>query len=117
MRLVRVAWVLWPLLLLLSCTGDSDSGGSEPERPAQIANGSFEDGRDPWFSLKPPQFILSKDVAHSGEHSALLQMRADAADEKTKVFYLVQEIQPKEFPAVISGSYRVDHWIRGTEKQ
>ncbi len=116
MSLLRAAPALGALVLLLSCTGN---GADEPaqEGPNQFANPGFEDGRDPWFSLKPPDFILSRDVAHSGNGSALLQMRVDAADEQVKVFYLVQEIAPQEFPEVISGSYRVDHWIRGTEKQ
>ncbi|OGR99857.1 MAG: hypothetical protein A2V88_10805 [Elusimicrobia bacterium RBG_16_66_12] len=70
----------------------------------------------PWFALKPPNFALS-DVAQSGAHSAMLQMREDESATGAKVFYLVQEVLPSEFPEVLSGFYRVENWLRGTEKQ
>ena len=70
----------------------------------------------PWFVLKPPNFELS-DVAHTGEKSAYLQMREPPEAVGAKVFYLVQEVAPSEFPEVLSGFYRVDNWLRGTEKQ
>jgi hypothetical protein len=36
---------------------------------------------------------------------------------KAKVFYLVQEVMPEEFPELISGYYRVENWTKGTPKQ
>ena len=95
------------------------AAGREPEPAGNLlGNPGFEDGADPWFSLKPPNFTVSiKDVAHSGSASALLRMRAQPEDEGTKVFYLVQEVNPGEFLELISGYYRVDHWVRGTKKQ
>jgi hypothetical protein len=83
----------------------------------QFPNGGFEDGREPWYSLKPPDFILSSDIAHSGAASAHLQMREGTDAEGAKVFYLVQEITPEEFPEVLSGYYRVENWKKGTRKQ
>ena len=80
-------------------------------------NGSFEEGRDPWFSLRPPEFTVSSDFAVSGEHSAKLQMRAKEQDEGTAIFYVIQEVLPEEFPEVISGHYRVTDWVRGTKLQ
>lgn len=97
-----------------------------PEVPATenvLAIPGFEECSDaspvpcsPWFALKLPNFTLS-DVAHSGDTSALLRMREPPEAAGAKVFYLVQEVAPTEFPEVISGFYRVENWLRGTEKQ
>lgn len=70
----------------------------------------------PWFALKAPNFELS-DVAHSGDKSAQLRMRESPEAAGAKVFYLVQEVAPTEFPEVLSGFYKVENWIRGTQKQ
>ncbi len=84
-------------------------------------NPSFEEGGDPWCSLHPGEevsFEVSQDFAHSGESSAHLQMRVPAEEEGgAKVFYLVQEVKPEEFPELMSGYYRVENWIKGTPKQ
>jgi len=81
-----------------------------------FGNPGFEEGRDPWFSLKPPDFELA-DVAHSGQNAAYLNMRDAPETAGAKVYYLVQEVKPTEFPEVISGYYRVDNWVKGTQKQ
>lgn len=44
-------------------------------------------------------------------------MRAEQRIEGTKVFYLVQEVTPQEFPEIMSGNYRVTKWVRGTRLQ
>jgi hypothetical protein len=45
-------------------------------------------------------------------------MRVPAEEAgKAKVFYLVQEVAPEEFPELISGYYRVENWVKGTPKQ
>ena len=84
-------------------------------------NPDFESGGDPWCSLHPEQvspFEVSQDFAQSGESSALLRMRVPAEEVgKAKVFYLVQEVTPEEFPELISGYYRVENWTKGTPKQ
>ena len=80
-------------------------------------NPGFEDGREHWTSIKPPDFVLSDEVFHTGQASALLELRAEPGTEGTKVFYLVQEVTPEEFPAIISGNYRVTRWTRGTRLQ
>jgi hypothetical protein len=84
-------------------------------------NPSFESGREPWCSLhlgEVPAFQISQDYAHSGQSSAYLQMRVPAEEAGyAKVFYLVQEVVPQEFPDVISGYYRVENWSKGTPKQ
>jgi len=112
MRLIVAVPALVLFMLLLSCDGDS-----EPATLNQFVNPGFEEGSTPWFSLTPPDFIVSDEVAHSGRASALLELRANTPEDGTKISYLVQEIQPEEFPEVISGSYRVEKWVRGTEKQ
>jgi hypothetical protein len=84
-------------------------------------NAGFESGEDPWCSLhagESTKFQVSQDYAHSGESSALLQMRVPAEEEgHAKVFYLVQEVMPEEFPDLMSGYYRVENWTKGTPKQ
>lgn len=82
-----------------------------------FGNAGFEDGRDPWFSLKPPDFILADDEAHSASHSALLQMRDTVDASGARVYYLVQEIQTGNFPELLSGYYRVENWKKATAKQ
>jgi hypothetical protein len=84
-------------------------------------NPGFESGREPWCSLhaeEVPSFEVTQDFAHSGTSSAYLQMRVPAEEAGTaKVFYLVQEVTPQDFPELISGYYRVENWVKGTPKQ
>ena len=93
-----------------------------PEGQANVFhNPGFELGGDPWCSLhagEVPPFEVSQEFAQSGESSALLRMRVPAEEAgKAKVFYLVQEVMPEEFPDLISGYNRVENWTRGTTKQ
>ncbi len=140
-----VALVALSASIVLACNGDEEAGGSatptvEGSPPPQesptaapetqlcartvapadevnvLINAGFEEGGDPWFALKPPEFELS-DVARSGQSSAYLKMREPPESAGAKVFYLVQEVKPTKFPEVISGYYRVDNWVRGTPKQ
>ena len=82
-----------------------------------FVNPRLEEGRDPWFVVTPPEFLISNEIKNSGEASAQLQMAEPAEAVGTKVFYLVQEMAPTEFPEVISGAYLVDSWLRGTNIQ
>jgi hypothetical protein len=82
-----------------------------------FGNPGLEHGREPWFSLKEPQFIRSTERAHLGEASALLRMRDGPDTQGTKVYYLVQEVRPARFPETVSGYYRVENWRRCTPKQ
>jgi hypothetical protein len=124
---------VWPVLLLLAALGFAAGCGEEEaagpaipvgsDVPANLfENGSFErkDGQ-PWISLTTEAwgtpFKVTSEAAHSGEHSALLEMRAGPEDTGTTVFGVVQEIAPDDFPEVLSGYYRVSDWSRGTEKQ
>lgn len=125
----------WPILALAlglvlvaaACNGGSESqqapalcaDGPQPPPPTDnvFANPGFEDGSAPWCFLKPPPFIRSEDVAQSGSASARLPLRAEESEEGNKIVYLVQEIEPQEWPELLSGHYRVENWNKGTEKQ
>ena len=129
--LLRIRWPLLVLAFLLmgaACGGGSESPPSipalcpdspQPPPPTDnvFANPGFEDGSAPWCFLKPPPFIRSEDVAHSGEASARLPLRADESEQGNKIAYLVQETKLEEFPEVLSGYYRVENWTKGTQKQ
>ena len=95
-------------------------GGSQSSSNNLFLNPSFEDGEEPWISLTTEawgtHFRLSDAAAHTGEHSALLEMRALPA-AGSKVFGVVQEVKPTEFPELLSGYYRVGQWKRGTPIQ
>ncbi len=134
---VIIRWTVLALVLLLVAAACGDNGGdngddsessslaaicgqsplSRPSTDKVFANPSFEDGTDPWCSLKPPAFALSDDLAQSGKASAYLPFRAGLSEQGNKIFYLVQEISLHELPDVISGYYRVENWEKGTEKQ
>jgi hypothetical protein len=81
-----------------------------------FGNPGLEDGTQYWFALGE-QTVQTGTVAHSGQAAAHLQMLDPAEASGSKVYYLIQEIAPAEFPELISGYYRVDDWKRGAEKQ
>jgi hypothetical protein len=83
-----------------------------------LLNPGFEEGPEPWISLAPDSgFTVSHDRALSGSSSAHLHMDDPVEAEGAKVYYLVQEINPAEFPEVVRGAYRVENWQKGTSKQ
>jgi hypothetical protein len=119
-------------LLVLAAACDEEAGGPTstpgacvPQEPPEgqanmFHNPDFESGGDPWCSLHTEEvspFEVSQDFAHSGQSSALLRMRMSSEESGAKVFYLVQEVMPEEFPELVSGYYRVENWIKGTPKQ
>jgi hypothetical protein len=97
--------------------------GSSPspcqDRPGNLlTNPSFEQGSDPWITLAPESgFEVTQEQARCGASSAVLRMHDPAGAEGSKVYYLVQEINPAEFPDVVSGFYRVEDWNKGTVRQ
>jgi len=82
-----------------------------------FGNPGLEEGAQYWFALHDQTVATTSTVAHSGQASAYLNMRDPAEATGAKVYYLVQEVAPAEFPELISGYYRVENWKRGTEKQ
>ena len=116
-------WSLLPIALVATAIiaacgggGQEDSASQTPAQGNVFQNPGLEEGRDPWFSLREPEFILSEDIARTGEASALLQMRADPQEE-TKVFYLVQEVTPEQLPEILSGNYQITAGTPGTRLQ
>lgn len=98
--------------------GTPDSPAASPEN--LFFTPGFEEGRDPWFSKDSwgTSFSLSDREAHSGERSALLELRSDVEGAiSVRVYGVVQEIAPEQFPEVISGYYCVDRWEQGTPTQ
>jgi hypothetical protein len=81
-----------------------------------FGNPGLEEGTKYWFALND-QTIQTSTVAHSGKASAYLKMRDPAEATASKVYYLIQEVNPTDFPEVVSGYYRVDNWKRGAAKQ
>ena len=81
-----------------------------------FGNPGFEEETAYWFALHE-QAVQTSEVAHSGLASAYLNMRDGPEATGAKVYYLVQEVAPAEFPELISGYYRIDNWKRSTEKQ
>ena len=115
-----------PLLALLgllalavlagACSSDDDDPTPTTNDGNVFLNGGFENGRDPWYSLKPPDFEISESLSRGGEASAFLPFRAGLEDVDNSIYYLVQENEPDEFPEYLSGSYFVDSWEKGTPK-
>lgn len=92
-----------------------------PPAENQFQNANFEEGYGPWCSLGTPAwgppFSLSTAQAHSGQRSALLELRSGDDARSAQVYGVVTEIAPEEFPEVLSGYYYVDGWEQGTAKQ
>jgi len=82
-----------------------------------FGNPGLEEGSNYWFALHDQTVQTSSTVAHSGQASAYLKMRDSAEATGPNIYYLVQEVDPAEFPEMISGYYRVENWKRGTLKQ
>ncbi len=111
-----------------SCGGGGGNGAtpSGPISRTQSANGNwlanpgFEEGAEPWITLHPQEgvgFTLTQDYAHNGTSSAHLSMHDPASAEGSKVYYLVQEVDPGDFPEVVRGFYRVENWQKNTPRQ
>ena len=117
-RLVPLAVVAVVGVAIVTSVCGDDEQGSAPDASGNLfGNPGFENGRDPWFSLKPPDFTVSDNAPLAGAGAALLEMRAPLDASGPAVYYLIQEISPTEFPEVISGYYRVENWTKGTPKQ
>lgn len=115
--LLPIALVATAIIAACGGGGQEETGSQAPPQGNVFQNPGLEEGRDPWFSLDEPEFILAEDIAHTGEASALLRMRADPQQEGTKVFDLVQEVTPEQIPEVLSGHYQVTVWTPGTRLQ
>ncbi|MCH8815308.1 MAG: hypothetical protein IH957_09480 [Chloroflexi bacterium] len=107
-------------LLAAACSGGDDNSPRPTNAPGNLFdNPGLENGEEPWFTLKPDSgFTVTDEFAHSGTYSAYQNMDDPAeASGLGKVYYLVQEITPPEFPEIVEGFYRVENWRRGTPLQ
>ncbi len=85
-----------------------------------FANGGFEEGRAPWFSLESkvwgPPFERSDQRAANGSYSARLLASSLAAPAKrTHICGVIQEIRPDTFPRVLRGRYCANLWDKGSD--
>ena len=120
------------LALFAACSGGSDENPKPPAtsgagaslsacdgRPGNLlANPGFEAGTEPWITLADESgFEVTPEQASCGAASAVLRMHDPATAEGSKVYYLVQEINPDQFPDTVRGLYRVENWNHGTVRQ
>ncbi len=88
-----------------------------------LANASFEEGREPWFSLADSSpfwrdFEIANTVSHSGKHSARLQLDSrDRNQAGTWVWGVVRDLETDHLPRTLSGHFRVHGWEPGTQFQ
>lgn len=125
-RILRAALLIGLVLLLLlaallarACGGGGDKKG---EGPNLLVNPSFEEGKEPWYSMGTSgwgtPFEVSDAVAHSGQYSAHLSLHRPPQPNQHEVIGAVQSLfNPKAFPEFLSGFYRVENWKRGTDIQ
>jgi hypothetical protein len=103
--------------------GKSAENGTEPPAINLLVNGSLETGREPWYTLVEESGFAVTDARWlSGTHSALESMRdpvgaVGIGPTDSKVYYLVQDISPSQFPDIVRGNYFVDNWVKGTRWQ
>jgi hypothetical protein len=115
------------LAFVFVLAGCLDQNGEEPRESVPqgnlLSNPGLENGSEPWITLAPESgFVVTDEKALSGSFSALERMLdAETAEgsgpTKSKVYYLVQEIVPDEFPEVVRGNYLVENWVPGTDWQ
>lgn len=89
-----------------------------------LANASFEEGREPWYNkaveMGSPfwvDFRVSDLRAHSGSHSAVVQLRSEGFRPHTCVNGVIQSFSGIEIPRHIGGRYRIEEWQRGCKFQ
>jgi hypothetical protein len=113
------AWIML-FLMAMGCAANLPHE-VQPNAPGNLfVNGSFEQGKEPWFSLVTPNwesFDLTDRQAAQGHYSAHLGLHTGVSSEGTKIVGVIQEVTPGEFPERLSGSYRIERWTRGTPKQ
>lgn len=124
-RFGKIASLLIPAALLAACGQAPPSTSALPWQRADnlLANGSFEKGREPWFSLKDESpfwrdFQISDTVALSGRHSARLSLDSlQFNDRGTWVWGVARDVPVTRLPRRVSGAFRVHGWQQGTPNQ
>lgn len=135
MQRLLVVVTLALIALAVACGRGSDGDGGATSEPktcgppsapvvpsagSLFANPSFEQGSEPWISLDTqawgPPFQVSDGQSVEGSHSAALSLRSDDGGS-ARIYGVVQEISPDEFPQTLSGYYCVARWEKGTSRQ
>jgi hypothetical protein len=104
---------------ILACGGDDDEEGAAANPPGNLLlNPGFEEGPEPWITLSADSgFEVTQELALTGLSSAVLSMADPPEAEGSKVYYLVQELTPTQFPDVMRGAFYITNWLKGTPKQ
>jgi len=89
-----------------------------------LENGSFEEGREPWFALNSPKrpywmdFEVTEERALSGSRSALFRVHSQGEIHRgARIWGVIYDLEPDTIPRHISGSYLVEDWRRGAVNQ
>lgn len=116
----------WKAAGIVAVLGLSCATAGLPARD-ELVNGSFEDGRDPWYDFRDATkpfwgtFSISEAIAYDGAHSLHLALDSDdfaRARNGMGIAGAAQDVAvPEHFPKRLSGRYRVESWERGTAKQ
>lgn len=114
---------VWVGGLLVGCEPSNGPAGAKPGGLAVsgenlLINGSFEAGREGWFSIESdiwgPPFQVTDTYAAEGTQSArIIASSADYPAKKVHICGVIQEVSPKEFPRRLRGRYRVNQWRKG----
>jgi len=114
-------WImLFFMVAMLRCAVNLPRANQPTATRNLFVNGSFEQSKEPWFSLVSANwesFDIAEQHAAHGRHSAHLALRGGAPSKGTKIVGVIQEVTPRDFPKRLSGSYRIEGWTRGTPKQ
>jgi hypothetical protein len=105
------------MLLLLGCAHSVEHSEN------LLRNGSFEEGREPWFDLTAPSkpywstFSISDEHSSQGRYSARLAIDSQSFRTSVGISGAIQDLTPEHLPRRLSGRIWVEDWKRGTSVQ
>ncbi|MDH5566925.1 MAG: hypothetical protein OEY15_09690 [Myxococcales bacterium] len=109
-------------VVALGCAGCA-TGAAAPPSPNLLQNGSFEQGREPWFDFQRPEkpywgsFEISEAQASAGRHSLQLSLDSGNFPTSTGIAGAAQDVATARLPRRLSGRYRVERWEPDTPTQ
>ncbi len=87
-------------------------------------NGSFEEGREPWFALTGVErpywqdFEVSHEQSRSGKRSAVFRVHSRGEIHRgTRIWGVIRDLELEKIPKQVSGWYRIEDWQRGALNQ
>lgn len=115
--IIAVVFVVMAAIYYQSRDGGQPSNGNQN----YFMDPGFENTNTGWSYLSWSEywepFIISEDVHHGGEKSALLRLRATPYSRNTTICGITQDLELADMPASISSYYQVQNWVRGASKQ